>query len=148
VSPRLPRGGQIEPAELPEGEALTVFRIVRTDNRGADEFVESFMSRAALDLPPRKGTPEDTHPLIRKGISVYDTRDAAEATARRFPAIGRFVAELRLTRDMGVRILRWGPRGHLTVWCDPFKLRDAVVDTIPVGERERGGADDAARDPR
>lgn len=100
-------GPNVEPVELREGEELTVFRIVRTPDAATAELVASFMSRAALGLPPRPGTPEEMHPLISEGISVYETRDAAVETARRVRARGRglgdFVAELRLTPDLEVR---------------------------------------------
>jgi hypothetical protein len=131
----LPPGPEIDPLELVEGEELVVFRITRTDDPHDETFVESFMSSAALDLPPRHV--EVTHPFTREGVSVYDAREAAEATARRYPKIGEYVAQLRLTHDLGVRYLRWGPEGHLTVWCDPIKLASALVDTISV-EAEEG----------
>ena len=137
----LPLDPDIEPLELGEGEELVVFRIIRTDNPNDPEFLQSLRSSAELDLPPR-GV-ELTHPLIREGISVYETREAAEATARRFPG---YTGQLRLTRDLGVLYLRWGPVGHLTIWGDPIKLTSALVDTIPVGE-EGAGATDAVHDP-
>jgi hypothetical protein len=130
VASRLPSDSDVEPVELAEGDELTVFRVVRTDDKEAPEFLESFRSHAELGLPPRSA--EETHPLIHKGISVFDSCEAAVETARRYPKIGSHVAQLRLTGESGVRYWRWGARGHLTLWGDSLKLVDAVVDTIPI----------------
>jgi hypothetical protein len=130
VAPHLPPGPELETSELSEGEELHVFRIVRTDDVDAPEFADSFRSHAELGLPPR-GV-EETHPLIYEGISAFESREAAVATARRYPRIGSYVAELRITPDAGARYLRWGARGHLTLWGDAIKLSETAVDTIPV----------------
>ena len=113
-----------------------MFRIVKSPDMDSDEFVDSMLSRAAKGLPPRAGTPEETHPLIHEGISVYDTPQKAAATARRLRSAGRgvgdYVAELLLAENTDVLYLPWGPRGHLTVWGDPIKLAESAVDTIPI----------------
>lgn len=121
---------QIDPVELGEGEELVVYRIVEVPDSSSDEYVGCFRSRAELGRPPREI--EQAVPLIWEGISVYDTLEAARRTARRFPAIGTHVAQLRITPELGVTYARWGPRGHLTVWGDALKLCQATVDTIPV----------------
>jgi hypothetical protein len=72
--------------------------------------------------------------VIYEGVSVYESRQAAVETARRWPQIGGYVAELRLTSETGVLYLRWGPVGHLTLWADALTLTRTVVDTMPVGE--------------
>jgi hypothetical protein len=126
----LPEQPELAISELADGEELRVFRIVRVEDVTAPELVESFRSHAELGLPPR--TVEAAHPVIYEGISVFDSLEAATATARKFPRIGRHVAELRITHGLGVRYLRWGARGHLTLWGDPIKLSGAVVDTIPI----------------
>jgi hypothetical protein len=128
----LPPEEDIQPIELLEGEELRVFRIVRNADLNALEFVQSFRSHAELGLPPRPGSPELTHPLIYQGISVYESREAAVETARRFPQIGGYVAELLISPDSGVRYLRWGARGHLTLWGEAVKLALTAVDTMIV----------------
>jgi hypothetical protein len=128
VSRLLPPGPELQTSELSGGEELQVFRIVRTDDVDMPEFAESSRSHAALGLPPR-GV-EETHRLIYEGISVFESREAAGATARKYPRIGSYVAELRITPDTGVRYLRWGARGHLTLWGDPIKLSQTAVDTL------------------
>ena len=134
--PRLPAEGEIEPDEIPEGTELVVFRVVKSDLRDSAAFVDSFKSRFELGLPPRLGTPEEAHPLIHQGISVYERQEAAVETARRVRRVGRdiggFVAELHLSPRTGVRILRWGARGHLTVWGEPLMLSQSTVDTIAI----------------
>lgn len=125
-----PEGDAFDPNELAADEELVVFRIVRTGDLSAEEFSDSFRSHAELGIPPRG--PETTHPSIYDGISVYDTAEAAVATAQKFPRIGRYVAEMHLRAESGARYLRWGVRGHLTVWGDPIKLAETTVGTISV----------------
>jgi hypothetical protein len=125
-----PQGEQLDRQELKEGDELVAYRIVRTDDRESEDFVRSFLSHEALGLPPRG--PEQTHPLIHQGISMYETLKAAVETARRYPAIGAFVAEVRLTHSDEVKYLCWGPPGHLTIWAEPLKVAQAVADTIAV----------------
>jgi hypothetical protein len=132
VAPPLPQDPELEPIELADGEELRVFRIVRTRDMDAAEFVDSFRSHAELGLPPRRGTPAESHPQIHEGVSVFESRQAAIETARRFPRIGSFVAELRIKPDSGIRYLRWGARGHLTLWGDAVKLALTAVDTMAV----------------
>jgi hypothetical protein len=130
VVPSLPANPEAARRKLAEGEELRVFRIVRVADPDDPAFADSFRSHAELDLPPRG--PEIRHQVIYEGISVYETQEAAARTADAYPRIGRYVAELRLTSEMGVLCLRWGPTGHLTLWADALTLRRAVVDTIPV----------------
>jgi hypothetical protein len=130
VSPHLPADPDAERVEVEEGEELIVFRIVRTGDMTSPEFEDSFRSHAELGLPPRGA--EISHPVIYEGISVYESRDAAIATARTYPRIGSHVAELRLRWESGVSYLRWGARGHLTLWGDPLKISQTAVDTIAV----------------
>jgi hypothetical protein len=130
--PPLPPEDNVEPIELTEGEELTVFRIVRNADMDAPEFVDSFRSHAELGLPPRRRSPEEDHPLLHEGVSVFESRQAAIETARRFPRIGNYVAELRIKPDSEIRYLRWGARGHLTLWGDAVKLALTAVDTMIV----------------
>ena len=133
MTPQLPPEPEIARLELAEGQELTVFRIIRLADPADPAFADSFRSHSELGLPPR-GV-EAVHQLIYEGVSVYESREAAIETARRWPRIGGYVAELRLTRETGLRYLRWGPSGHLTLWADALTLSEAVVDTIPVEGR-------------
>jgi hypothetical protein len=118
------------PTELAKDDVLLVYRVVRTDDRESPDFIDSFRSHSELGLPPR--SLEVTHPQVFEGVSVWDTRKAAIETARCYPKLGNYVAELRLTRDTGVTYYRWRPRGHLTIWADALNLVNYVVDTICV----------------
>lgn len=115
-----------------------MFRIVQTDDPEEAAFTDSFRSRAELQLPPRTWTPEGEHPELNSGLSTYDTVERARRTALTAAArdrqLGDFIAELRLTSAVGAEIAVWGSRGHLTVWGDPFKLSNAVVDIVTVGQ--------------
>jgi hypothetical protein len=130
VTPPLPTDPEAARLELAEGEELTVFRIVRIGDVEDPAFVDSFRSHAELGLPPRG--PEAVHEVIYEGVSVFETREAATETARKWPQIGQYVAELRLTHETGVLYLRWGPSGHLTLWADALTLTGTAVDTMPV----------------
>jgi hypothetical protein len=121
---------------LAGGEELAAFRIVRTDDREAPAFVESFRSRTALGLPPRTWTQEGSNPEIADGISAFRTATAAAATARAAEARGRgfgnFVAELRLSAATDVEIAEWGSPGHLTIWGDALMLSHTATDIVPI----------------
>ena len=66
------------------------------------------------------------------GISVFETAEAAIETARLFPRIGSYVAELHVGADTGVRYFWWGANGHLTLWGEPLTLAGTTVDIVPV----------------
>lgn len=116
--------------ELGADDEMVVYRIVREPDPGSPAYADSFRSHAELGLPPRG--PEQSHPLVYEGISVFESREAAVETARKFPVIGSYVAELLVAAETGARFFRWGANGHLTLWGDPLKLAGATVDTIPV----------------
>jgi hypothetical protein len=119
-------------------EELTVYRLVPTDDPSDAALLDAFRSRAELQLPPRTWTPEGEHPELNSGLSAFDTiegaRRTALAAARRQKPLADFIAEVRLTPAAEAEIAVWGSRGHLTIWGDPIKLRDGVVDIVPVGE--------------
>lgn len=118
------------PVELPSGVCMGVFRIVRHDDPGRSEYPDSFKSHLELGLPPR-GT-ELANPQIYEGISVYERLESAIETARRWPKIGTFVARMELVGGSGVRLLRWGPEGHLTVWGDALMLSGMTAEIVAV----------------
>jgi len=103
-----------------------LYRIVKVGDQRAADYVNSFKSHAELGLPPH-GT-ELEHPQIYEGITVWDRREAAAKTARKWPKIGEFVAEIHVPGGTDARALRWGPRGHLTLWGDPLMLSGLTAE--------------------
>ena len=115
-------------------DELVVHRIVRFPDSNAEEYADSFKSHAELGLPPT-GI-EQAHPLIYTGISAYRSQTAAKRTARAYPAIGQYVAKLRITAIDDVRFYRWGHATHLTLWGDPLKLASTTIDIVPIDEED------------
>lgn len=117
-------------------EIFVAHHVVRTADASHVDFVDSFKSRAVLDLPPREWTQEGTNPELAEGISAYLTTEAAAETARqvleRGRSIGEFVAEMWLCGHQGIEIAIWGRRGHLTIWGDALILSQTTVDIVQV----------------
>ena len=91
------------------------------------------MSRSALGDPPRPGTAEERHPVLAEGISTFRARAAAEGTARRFPRIGGWTAEVTLHPGHGITVSEWSENPlHLTVWGDPVMLSQSAADILAV----------------
>jgi hypothetical protein len=124
-------GPSLAISEIGSG-GLEVFRVVRTDNPEDPVLLNSLRSHFALEMPPRRI--ERRSAALHMGISVYLSRDRAAETARRFPAIGGFVAALRLTMGHGFNVAHTGPPGHLTLWGDPVKLARVAGDISSVGD--------------
>lgn len=91
---------------------------------------DSMLSNLARGRPPR--LIESDHPELHAGISAYLTALAASNQAQRWPKLGRFVAEMRVTSATGCEVNCWGENEHLTIWGDPLKLADAVTDILSV----------------
>jgi hypothetical protein len=66
------------------------------------------------------------------GISVYETAHGARQTARKYPAIGRYIAELEIP-DEGAFVFEktLGP-GHYTLWGSPDEVERCVVSITAV----------------
>ncbi|HEX7298172.1 MAG TPA: hypothetical protein VF257_04135 [Solirubrobacteraceae bacterium] len=88
--------------------------------------LNSLRSNFALSEEPRRV--ERDSAVLHMGISVYRLPEAARETARRWPKIGDHVAEIRLSDGHGFNFAHTGQPHHLTVWADPFKLREAITD--------------------
>lgn len=99
---------------------LTVYRIVRSYNVEDPVFVDSLRSHFEMKAEPRYI--EKRAASIHMGLSVFMTREQAAATARKWPAIGTFVAHLELTAGHGFNFADTAGPGHLTLWADPVKL--------------------------
>ncbi len=118
--------------EVHPGPGLTLFRIVRSDNSEDPVLLNSFRSNYELGEEPRKI--ERSSALIHMGLSAYIEHGAANGTAQKWEKLGDFVAELRLRTGNGFNFAHTGPPLHLTIWGDPVKLQEAVVDIQPVWE--------------
>jgi hypothetical protein len=112
--------------DIRPGENVPVFRIVRSDSTDDPVFLNSLRSHYELSEEPRKVERRST--VIHMGISVYVNSNDAVRTARRWPRLGDYVAHLELRSDMGFNFAHTGQPGHLTIWGEPVKLRDAAVD--------------------
>lgn len=112
--------------DLRPGQDVPVFRIVRSDSPEDPVFLNSLRSHYELSEEPRKV--ERRSAVLHMGISVYVNSNDALRTVRRWPKLGDYVARLDLRADMGFNYAHTGPPGHLTLWGDPVKLRDATVD--------------------
>jgi hypothetical protein len=110
---------------------VDVYRIVRSDLLDDPVLENSLKSNYELSEPPRKV--ERLSTAVHMGISSYlSPRDAID-TARKFDKLGDYVAQVRLRPGRGFNYARTGHPGHLTVWGDPVKLLESVVDITPVG---------------
>jgi hypothetical protein len=109
---------------------LTVYRIVGTGRIDDPNFLDSLRSHYELSEEPRKI--ERTSTIIHMGISVFLERSMAEGMALRWPKLGNHTAHLDLTSGSGFNYARTSQSGHLTLWGDPVKLRDAIADIEPV----------------
>jgi hypothetical protein len=112
------------------GREVELHRIVRSDLREDPVMLNSFKSNYELSDPPRRV--ERDAAVIHMGISTYLTSRAATETALRFPKLGDYIARLLLGAGQGVNLAQTGHPGHLTVWGDPVKLLESVVDTTSV----------------
>ena len=107
----------------------TFWRIVRTD----PSMVRDFLSSEAQGLPPRDHDPDTLR--LWSGISVYSTPLQARRTATTYPFLGRYLADLRIVDDAGIRWEKTRGRGHHTLWGDPQAILNCVVRVVPVRER-------------
>jgi hypothetical protein len=111
---------------------MEVFRIVDSDDLDDPAFLDSLRSHYELSREPRKV--ERRWTVIHMGISVYVGQDQAIETARTWPKLGGYVARIELEAGFGFNLARTGHRGHLTLWAEPVKLRDATADVDTIGE--------------
>jgi hypothetical protein len=66
------------------------------------------------------------------GISTYSDERAAHGVAAKFEKLGGFVGRLWLAGDKGFNFARTSHPLHLTVWGEPIKLLESVIDIEPV----------------
>jgi hypothetical protein len=113
-------------------DAVVAFRIVKGVNRGDPATLDSLRSNYELGARPRGLEIESA--LIHLGLSMYLTLKMATATARRWPRIGRRVAEIHLQPENGFCYADTAQPGHITVWGRPLQLLSCVVDILTVGD--------------
>jgi hypothetical protein len=90
--------------------------------------LEDFTSNLALG----KQIPAD--PALAElwdGLSVQSTLAQARRRGRPSPALGRFVAVLRVPTDGSIRFERTRGEGHHTIWGDSAVLLALVVSVEP-----------------
>jgi hypothetical protein len=86
---------------------------------------DAFLCDRDRGLPPRAR--QEDNEILYISVSTYDRRDRAEKKARRFPAIGGFVVELRIPDDAPVVVERTLDRGHRSLVADPDLLLSFCV---------------------
>ena len=83
----------------------------------------------------RRRRPRDTNPetlRLWSGLSVYASMEAARRTARSFPRIGSFLAQVRLENEDDVRVEKTLGPDHFTLWGDADFLLTRVILVTPV----------------
>ena len=97
------------------------YRIVRTNPATLADFTSN----------ADKGRPVPDDPVqsaVWGGLSAYSTLAQARRKRRASPAIGEFIAVLRVPLDGSIRIERTlGGDGHHTLWGKPATLLSFVV---------------------
>jgi hypothetical protein len=102
---------------------MIVYRVVRAD----PPTVADFRSHEARGRPVPPGAPEESRRLW-SGISVYDTEERARQTARDYPRLGAYIAELDIPEGGTVRAQRTTKSlGHYTLWGDAVAMLACVV---------------------
>jgi hypothetical protein len=112
-------------------ELVTSYRIVKSLHRSDPVMLDVFRSNYERDARPRGLEVESA--LIHFGLSMYLERDMAAATARRWPRLGRHIAEVRLEPGNGFCWAHTAQPGHVTVWGRPLQLLACIADILPVG---------------
>lgn len=113
-------------------ELVTAYRIVKSVHRSDPVMLDVFRSSYERDARPRGLEVESV--LIHFGLSMYLEREMAAATARRWPRLGRHIAEVRLEPGNGFCWAHTAQPGHMTVWGRPLQLLACIADILPVGD--------------
>lgn len=101
-----------------------MYRIVHSESAQATDFLSDRRAGRPLRDPSSEG-------LRRwEGFSVRDDPERAEAVARRYPQLGRYLAVVEVAD--AVRLEESRRRGHYTAYGDPQQFLGAVVRVMPV----------------
>jgi hypothetical protein len=111
---------------------VTAYRIVKGVHRSDPLMLDTFRSNYERDARPRGLEIELA--LIQFGLSMYLEREMAAATARRWPRLGRHLAEMQLEPGNGFCWAHTAQPGHITVWGRPLQLLSCIADILPVGD--------------
>jgi len=92
-------------------------------------------TEADFRSPERQGRslrPPITPELRRsfRSVSGWDTREGAQAAARDYPKLGRYIAILELPPRIAP--VRFGAPGHWDIEAEPTELLGAVVAVVPI----------------
>jgi hypothetical protein len=112
---------------------VILYRILQTATPTAWDFT----SHAERGTRPRTRLSELAE-IEWRGVSTYDTIDAASEAARRY-RLGTFLAVLDVAEDGSIGIaqsLAFEKRRHFTLWAQAEKLHSMVVATTPVQRKE------------
>lgn len=117
---------------MSETGVRSFFRIVPAETAVIEDF------QSGLQTCRRPRPVELADPIEWAGVLVFDTRGAAEFTARRFPQLGSYIAELRVPgvspTIIRVIVLRTrGPGHHLLLGCAELLL-PLIVEVRPVSK--------------
>jgi len=115
------------------------WRIVRSNPPGNADF----LSNEAKGMRSRADDPDTLH--LWWGISMFATQAQARRLAHRVPALGTFLAELRLRDDPSVRVEQTLGRGRYTLWGDADRLLASVIRVVPI-EGQTDGNTNSAQD--
>ena len=74
----------------------------------------------------RISEPSDDLIAMWSGISVFATESQARAKHRRFPSLGRYLAEVEIDDEIVVSRQTGFDRGHDTIWGDPEEIKGGV----------------------
>ncbi len=65
-------------------------------------------------------------------MSLYDTAEAAELTARSYPWMGTFIARLEISDNAPIVARQTLKSGHFSVVGDPAELLARVAQVLPI----------------
>jgi hypothetical protein len=105
------------------------YRIVRTD----PSTLWDFTSNEARGRRPRRPRDSEGRRLWR-GLSHFDSIDAARAAARHTLALGAYIAEVEIPDGADLEIEQTGRAGHYTISGSPARLLGYVRRVAPVEE--------------
>jgi hypothetical protein len=103
------------------GDGRTLYRLVASAVTTEDDW----RSHYELHEPPRKVGIQSA--LRHMGLSMWDRVEPLEQLSkRRWPRLGRFIAEVRLVGELGIWFADVEPEGHFAVWGRPPDLQRCV----------------------